>query len=186
MSAADNLPDWITARRLSAVDRHRLTDLLVGGGLALRRMRFGGGMSDFAVRRHCEGVDFEEVAIFGAFRSGRLTGVVEIWPLEEEAAEIVFAYPRAEPDALCRRLAYAALAEVRARGVRLLRLEGFDRTCPLMRALAAAGAMRQRGGGAVEIATPACVRSERQPLRKRWVAAIEAAHVGDAERRLLP
>lgn len=76
----------IPIRRLSRLDRRKLTNHFLALGSDDRRLRFGAGQSDVAVRTYVEGIKFERDALFGVLDDDlHLIGVAHLARYDDHA-----------------------------------------------------------------------------------------------------
>jgi GNAT superfamily N-acetyltransferase len=85
----------ICTRKLLPSEAGQLSRHLLALTPADRRMRFQGGLSDYAIERRCRRIDWFRTVAIGHFVAGRLRGVAEVcferslWPREAEIAVTV-------------------------------------------------------------------------------------------------
>lgn len=125
-------------RLLDADECYRLEALYCTLDAAGRRRRFCAGMSDAAIRSHCETLAAEGAVIIGAFQANRMDAAVEIVPFSAawEEAEIAMA-SRPNGRGLLRALVRLAAQETRRRGciVLVAMHEGDPESLPLLAAI---------------------------------------------------
>jgi hypothetical protein len=127
-------------RVLDAPEAYRLEALYCTLDAAGRRRRFCGGMSDEAIRAHCETLAAKGAVVIGAFQSNRMDAAVEIVPFSsawEEAEIVVASRPNGRARALLRELARLAALETRRRGciVWMAMHDGDPAVLPLLAAI---------------------------------------------------
>ena len=150
--------------RLHASESYRLEALHLAAGFAARRARFGGGLSDNAVRAYCSSIDWSRTVVVGAFRAGRMDAAIEMFPLSDtwNAAEVAFSCAPVESRrGLCERLVDRALDEARERSCRAIYVELTFPSDPLIEVLAKRGALTIRDGAAWVVLHPASASRER-------------------------
>ena len=141
----------IYIERLHVSESYRLEALHLVAGFAARRVRFGGGLSDNAVRAHCNSIDWSRAVIVGAFRAGRMDAAIEMFPLSDtwDAAEVAFTCASVEDRReLCDRLIDRAFNEAREKSCRAIYVELTPPGDPLIELLARRGALTIREGAA--------------------------------------
>jgi hypothetical protein len=110
-------------RILEAQESYRLEAFYCTLDAAGRRRRFGAGVSDGAIRSHCETLAAKGAIVVGAFQVNRMDAAVEIVPYSSawEQAEIVVASrPNARARTLVSALVRLAAKAARRKGCLLL------------------------------------------------------------------
>ena len=93
-SAMRPYPSSIPIKRLSRFDRPRIAHHFLALGSDDRRLRFGGGQSDFSIQTYVKAVDFEHDALFGVLDDElRLVGVGHLARNDDHAELGISVFP---------------------------------------------------------------------------------------------
>src|SRR5271165_3037291 len=127
-------------RTLEAQECYRLEALYCTLDAAGRRRRFCAGVSDAAIRSHCETLAAKGAVVIGAFQANRMDAAVEIVPFSsawEEAEIAVASRPHGRARGLLQALVRLAAQETRRRGciVLVAMHEGDPAPLPLLGAV---------------------------------------------------
>ncbi|AGT11267.1 GNAT family N-acetyltransferase [Paracoccus aminophilus] len=149
MASADSR---FTLRRLTRWDRSAHLAHLLRLSLSDRHARFQGGMSDAALERYSNQIDWTSTVIFGLFEGTELRGMSELFPFDiaQEGELSVSVESGCQHLGFGRRLVGAVLDTARSQGLRAVHMF-FFRDNQGMHSLARAfGAKSRLSGGVLE------------------------------------